>query len=45
MGPIPELTRSWRILTTRPLRSTPRVSAFFDFIASEAATFRSILTG
>ena len=45
MGPIHELTRSWRILTTRQLRRTPRVSAFFDFAASEAATLRSILTG
>ena len=44
-GPIAELTRSWRILTTRQLRRTPRVSAFFDFVAVEAATLRAILTG
>lgn len=44
MGPVPELTRSWRILTTRQLRRTPRVSAFFDFIASELAILRPILT-
>jgi molybdate transport repressor ModE-like protein len=44
-GPVPELTRIWRILTTRQLRSTPRVSAFFDFMAGETAALRPILTG
>jgi molybdate transport repressor ModE-like protein len=44
LGPVAELTRSWRILTTRELRRTPRVSAFFDFIAGETATLRPILT-
>lgn len=45
LGPIPELTRIWRILTTRQLRRTPRVSAFFDFMVSEIETLRGILTG
>ena len=45
LGPIPELTRIWRILTTPELRRTPRVSAFFDFIVEELAALRSILTG
>ena len=45
LGPIAELTRSWRMLTTRQLRRTPRVSAFFEFIVSEVATLRPILTG
>ena len=45
LGPIPELTRSWRMLTTRALRRTPRVSAFFEFMAGELATLRPILTG
>jgi DNA-binding transcriptional LysR family regulator len=45
LGPIPELTRIWRILTTLELRRTPRVSAFFDFVVEEAAALRSILTG
>ncbi len=45
LGPISELTRSWRILTTRQLRRTPRVSAFFEFASKELATLRSILTG
>ena len=45
LGPVPELTRNWRILTTRQLRRTPRVAAFFEFVAGEQATLRSILTG
>jgi DNA-binding transcriptional LysR family regulator len=45
LGPIPELTRIWRILTTRQLRRTPRVCAFFDFMVSEVAALRPILTG
>ena len=45
LGPIPELTRSWRMLTTRQLRRTPRVSAFFEFMASEVKTLKPILTG
>lgn len=44
-GPVPELTRIWRILTTRQLRGTPRVSAFFRFMAAETAALRPILTG
>lgn len=45
LGPIPELTRIWRMLTTQELRKTARVSAFFDFIASEIDTLRPIITG
>jgi DNA-binding transcriptional LysR family regulator len=45
LGPIPELARIWRILTTRQLRRTPRVSAFFDFLVSETEALRPILTG
>lgn len=45
LGPIPELARSWRILTTPELRHTPRVAAFFDFIVDEVETLRPILTG
>jgi DNA-binding transcriptional LysR family regulator len=44
-GPVPELTRLWRILTTRQLRRTARVASFFDFIAKEATTLRPILNG
>jgi DNA-binding transcriptional LysR family regulator len=45
LGPIPELTRIWRILTTRQLRRTPRVSAFFEFMVDEVQALRPILTG
>ena len=42
---VPDLTRSWRILTHPDRRRAPAVSAFFDFIADETATLRPILTG
>lgn len=45
LGPIPELQRSWRLLTHPDLRKTPRVAAFFAFVNGELAAFRSILTG
>lgn len=45
LGPIPELTRSWRLLTHPDVRKTPRVSAFFDFVNDEIAALRPILTG
>jgi DNA-binding transcriptional LysR family regulator len=45
LGPVPELARSWRLLTHPDLRKTPRVAAFFDFIKDEAEALRPILTG
>jgi DNA-binding transcriptional LysR family regulator len=45
LEPVAELTRIWRLLTTRELRRTPRVSALFDFIVEEIETLRPILTG
>ena len=45
LGPVPELARIWRLLTTPELRQTPRVSAFFDFIVDEIDALRPILTG
>jgi DNA-binding transcriptional LysR family regulator len=45
LGPIPELARSWRLLTHPDLRRTPRISAFFDFIVEERESLKSILTG
>ena len=39
------IVRSWRMLTTRQLRRTPRVAAFSAFVASEAQAMRKILTG
>ncbi len=45
LGPVAELSRIWRLLTTRELRRTPRVAAFFDFIVDEIETLRPIITG
>jgi DNA-binding transcriptional LysR family regulator len=45
LGPIPELARSWRLLTHPDLRRTPRVAAFFNFIIAEREALKSILTG
>ncbi|HEX6019198.1 MAG TPA: LysR family transcriptional regulator [Burkholderiaceae bacterium] len=45
LGPVPELTRDWRILTLPELRHQPRVAAFFDFIVDEIETLRPSLTG
>ncbi len=42
---VPELTRSWRILTHPDRRRTPAVAAFFEFITDEIAALRPILTG
>jgi DNA-binding transcriptional LysR family regulator len=43
--PVPDLTRSWRILTHPDRRRTPAVAAFFDFVAGEIAALRPVLTG
>ncbi len=45
LGPIPELQRIWRLLTTPELRRTPRVAAFFDFMVGEVEALKPILTG
>lgn len=45
LGPIPELQRIWRLLTTPELRRTPRVAAFFDFLVGEVEALKPILTG
>lgn len=45
LGPIPELTRIWRVLTTPELRKTPRVAALFDFLVNEREALRPIITG
>lgn len=44
-GPVPELARIWRVLTTPELRRTPRVAAFFDFVVDEMEALRPIITG
>ncbi len=45
LGPIPELARSWRLLTHPDLRRTPRIAAFFNFVAEKRDDMKSILTG
>jgi DNA-binding transcriptional LysR family regulator len=45
LGPVPELARIWRVLAHPSVRHTPRVSAFFDFIADEIEALKPILTG
>ncbi|MGV8988023.1 MAG: LysR family transcriptional regulator [Cypionkella sp.] len=45
LGPVPALTRPWRILTHPDQRHLPRVEAFFDFVLSETEALRPILTG
>jgi DNA-binding transcriptional LysR family regulator len=45
LGPIPALTRSWRLLTHPDLRRAPRICAFFDFIVAEGEALKRILTG
>jgi DNA-binding transcriptional LysR family regulator len=45
LGPIPELARSWRLLTHPDLRRSPRIAAFFDFAAQEREALRQILAG
>lgn len=45
LGPIPELTRSWRLLTHPDLRKTSRISTFFDFIIEHREALKPVLTG
>lgn len=45
LGPIQELARIWRVLTTPELRHTPRVAALFDFLVDEIDALRPIITG
>jgi len=42
-GPVPELGRTWKILTPKALRREPRIAAFFDFIRDEQEAVRAIL--
>lgn len=44
-GPVPELTRPWRILAHPDQRHTPGVEAFFAFILDETESLRPILSG
>jgi DNA-binding transcriptional LysR family regulator len=42
LGPVPELARTWKLLTHPRLRDTARIAAFFDFIADEREVVRTI---
>lgn len=44
-GPVPALTRDWRILAHPDQRKTPRIEAFFRFILSDTEALCPILTG
>jgi DNA-binding transcriptional LysR family regulator len=44
-GPVPALTRDWRILAHPDQRHAPRIEAFFRFILSETEALHPILTG
>jgi DNA-binding transcriptional LysR family regulator len=44
LGPIDELARAWKLLTHPALRGTPRVSAFFDFVAQEREALKTIFS-
>ncbi len=44
-GPVPELTRPWRILAHPDQRHTAGVEAFFTFILAETEALRPILSG
>ncbi len=45
LGPVPELTRAWRILTHPDQRHSARITAFFEFVLQETDVLRPILTG
>jgi DNA-binding transcriptional LysR family regulator len=42
LAPIPELARTWKLLTHPALRDTSRVAAFFEFISEEKIAMKSI---
>ena len=42
---IPELLMTHYLLTHRDLQRSPRVRAFFDFVAAEIKAFRAMLSG
>ncbi len=44
LGPIPALTRIWRVLAHPDLRHAPGVAAFFDFIVEEVETLRQVFS-
>jgi len=45
LGPVPELTRAWRLLAHPDRRRTHRVAAFFDFVQGEIEALKPVLGG
>jgi DNA-binding transcriptional LysR family regulator len=45
LPPVPELTRSWYVLTHPDLRNTPRVAAFIDHVMADVKALRAALIG
>lgn len=45
IGPVPELTRAWRVLCHPDVRQTRRVIAFFEFVQAEIDNLKPVLTG
>jgi hypothetical protein len=45
LGPVPALTRAWRLLAHPDQRHTRRVEAMFAFVLTESEALRPILTG
>ena len=45
LGPRPELTFPFFLVTHRDMNDTPRVRAFMNFVTDELKTFRQILSG
>ena len=43
--PVPELATAWDLLVHKDLRNTPRIEAFFDFVAANMATLKPMLNG
>jgi DNA-binding transcriptional LysR family regulator len=45
LPPVPELTRSWYLLTPPDLRRTPRIAAFVDSVLDDVPALRAALVG
>lgn len=45
LPPVPELTRSWYLLTPADLRRTPRIAAFVDTVLDDIPALRAALVG
>ena len=45
LPPVAELSRAWRLLCHPDNRRHDKVAAFFDFVETEIAALRPVLTG